>query len=134
VTGPFRLVHQTARNLAIEAVRTAPDGYICTIKPPTRSLEANARMWVLLGELSEQLEWYGRKLSPESWKHVLSSSLKKLEVVPNIEGTGFVALGLSTSKMTRQEMSDMMTLIEAFGVERGVIFKEPDGPPSGRQN
>jgi len=122
VTGPFRLVHQTARNLAIEAVRTAPDGYICTIKPPTRSLEANARMWVLLGELSEQLEWYGRKLSPESWKHVLSSSLKKLEVVPNIEGTGFVALGLSTSKMTRQEMSDMMTLIEAFGAERGVRF------------
>jgi hypothetical protein len=46
-------------------------------------------------------------------------------VVPNIEGTGFVALGLSTSRMTKGEMSDLMELIAAFGAERGVAWSDP---------
>jgi hypothetical protein len=41
--------------------------------------------------------------------------------VPGIEG-GFVALGQSTSKMTKAEMSELQTLIEAFGSQQGVKF------------
>jgi hypothetical protein len=81
-------------------------------------------MWAMLTDVSRQVEWYGKRLTPEDWKHVFSSSLRKLDVVPNIEGTGFVALGLSTSKMTKRELGDLMELIEAFGAERGVTFKE----------
>lgn len=95
---------------------------VVTVKPETRSLEQNARLWAMLTEVSEQVEWYGRKLTPTDWKHIFSSSLRKLEVVPNLDNTGFVALGLSTSNMTRGEMSDMQTLIEAFGAERGIKF------------
>lgn len=91
-------------------------------KPETRSSAQNARLWAMLTEISNQVDWYGKKLSPEDWKHVFSSSLRKLEVVPNLDGTGFVALGLSTSKMTRAEMSDMQTLMEVFGAEKGVRF------------
>jgi hypothetical protein len=94
------------------------------VKPETRSLEQNDRMWAMLTEVSRQVDWYGKRLSPEDWKHVFSASLRKLDVVPNIEGTGFVALGLSTSKMSKREMSDLMELISAFGAERGVMFKE----------
>jgi len=78
----------------------------------------------MLGDLSRQIVWHGRKLDAESWKIVLSSSLKKMDVVPNIEGTGFVALGLSTSKMTIKEMADMIELIYAFGSEHGVKWSE----------
>ena len=91
-------------------------------KPETRSSAQNARLWAMLTEISHQVDWYGKKLSPEDWKHVFSSSLRKLEVVPNLDGTGFVALGLSTSRMTRAEMSDMQTLMESFGAEKGVRF------------
>lgn len=96
-----------------------------TIKPERRSSEANARMWAMLTEVSQQVEWYGKKLSPEDWKHVFSASLRKLDVVPNIDGTGFVALGMSTSQMTKREFSDLMELISSFGAERGVKFSEP---------
>lgn len=47
-----------------------------------------------------------------------------MDVVPNLEGTGFVALGLSTSSMTIKEMIDMIELITAFGVDHGVKFNE----------
>jgi hypothetical protein len=91
------------------------------IKPATRSLEQNSRLWAMLSEISEQVDWYGRKLSEEEWKNVFTAALKKQEVVPGLDG-GFVVLGQSTRKMTKAEMCDLQTLMEAFGAEKGVRF------------
>lgn len=93
----------------------------CVVKQQTRSLEQNARLWAMLTDISQQVEWYGRKLSPEEWKHVFSASLKKQNVVPGLDG-GFVVLGLSTSKMTKSEMAELQELMEAFGADKGVVF------------
>lgn len=106
----------------LKAMLMAGHRMVVEVKPETRSLEQNARLWAMLTEISQQVDWYGKKLSPEDWKHLFSSTLRKLEVVPNLEGTGFVALGLSTSKMSRREMAELQELIEAFGAERGVRF------------
>jgi hypothetical protein len=103
---------------------------IVEVKPETRSTEQNRRMWAMLTDISRQVEWYGKRLTAEDWKHVFSSSLRKLEVVPNLDGTGFVALGMSTSSMTKGEMGDLMTLMEAFGAERGVEWSEPVEQPA----
>lgn len=84
----------------------------------------------MLTEISDQVDWYGRKLTPEEWKHVFSASLKKQDVVPGLDG-GFVVLGLSTSRMTKGEMSDLQQLMEAFGAERGVKFKAHIDPETG---
>jgi hypothetical protein len=94
---------------------------VLTIKPETRTLSQNNRLWAMLTDVSNQVDWYGRKLTPEDWKHVMSASLKKQDVVPGLDG-GFVVLGLSTSKMTKSELGDLMTLIEAFGANHGVKF------------
>lgn len=106
----------------LKAMLTAGHKMIVELKPETRSLAQNRRLWAMLTDISEQVDWYGKRLSQEDWKHVFSASLKKLDVVPNLDGTGFVALGMSTSKMTRAEMCDMQTLMEAFGAEKGVRF------------
>ena len=90
---------------------------------PTRSNEQNDKMWAMLGEISAQVDWYGQKLTSEDWKAVFSSSLKGQRTVPGIDG-GFVVFGARTSKMTVTEMMDMIALMEAFGAEHGVIFKE----------
>ena len=93
------------------------------IKAPTRSLEQNAKFWAMLNEISAQVVWHGRKLSSEEWKIVFSAALKKQEVIPGIDG-GFVAMGQSTSRMTKREMADLITIIEAFGAQHDVIFSE----------
>ena len=119
----FFLVNQTVKNNAIEAIRNAPEHFICEIRPKTRSIEQNARMWAMLGDISEQVDWYGNKLSSNEWKDVFSASLKNQKVVPGIEG-GFVVCGLSTSKMTISEMGELMELMQAFGADKEVKFKE----------
>ena len=120
----FFMAHAEARRRAMQAVQDAPEGWCVTVSEKTRSLEQNSRLWASLNEISKQVDWHGRKLTPEDWKHVFSASLKKMEVVPNLEGTGFVALGLSTSKMTKRELSDLLELVYAFGAEHGVLFSK----------
>ena len=98
---------------------------VVEVKPETRTLSQNARLWAMLTDVSKQVNWYGRKLSEEEWKHVFTASLAKQDVVPGIDG-GFVVLGKSTSKMTKPEMSELQDLIEAFGAQQGVRFTAPE--------
>jgi len=120
----FILAHAEARRRAMQAVQNAPEGHAVTVGEPTRNLGQNALLWAMLHEISDQVVWHGRKLDPESWKHLFSSSLRKLDVVPNLEGTGFVAMGLSTSKMSKKEFSDLLELINAFAAEREIVLGE----------
>ena len=114
---------QTVRKRAADWCLKAPAGTIVEFKESKRSTEQNSRMWAMLGKVSEQVDWYGRKLTPEAWKAVFSASLKKQDVVPGLHGD-FVVIGQSTSQMTVAEMTELMDLMEAFGVEKGVQFTE----------
>lgn len=118
----FNLVHQAARMNALECVRIAPPGHVVTVSEPTRNLEQNAKLWASLGDIAKQVVWHGRKLDADSWKHIFTSSLKKQDVVPNLDGTGFVVMGVATSKMTKAEMAELIELIAAFGAQNGVTF------------
>ena len=109
----------------IKASLMAGHRMVVEIKKETRSLEQNARMWAMLTDVSKQVVWYGRKLTPEDWKHVFTASLTKQEVVPGIDG-GFVVLGKSTSQMTKAEMSELQELMQAFGAQQGVKFTAPE--------
>jgi hypothetical protein len=97
--------------------------YILEIKEFTRTIEQNSKLWAMLAEVSAKVNWHGQKLSNEDWKHIFSAAMSQQRVVPNIDSTGFVVLGKSTSKMSVAEMMDMIELIHAFGAQHGVKFK-----------
>jgi hypothetical protein len=107
--------------------RNVPPGTRIEFKSPRRSLDQNALMWQRLGEVSHQVEWYGMKLSAEDWKDVFSASLRKARVAPGIDGGSFVPLGMRTSDMSKQEMTDLLELIGAFGAQQGVRFRDLEG-------
>ena len=95
------------------------------VKPETRSLAQNALLWATLTDISKQVNWHGRKLTSEEWKHVFTAALTKQDVVPGLDG-GFVVLGKATSKMTKAEMSELQELMQAFGAQQGVKFSAPE--------
>jgi hypothetical protein len=97
--------------------------HVLAIKPKTRSLEQNARLWVLLEAISKQVVWHGQKLTAEEWKDCATASLKRHKVVPGIEG-GFVVLGQRTSNMTVAERVELQEFLEAFGAQHNVDFGE----------
>lgn len=121
----FILSHRQARENASQACLKAPEGYVVEIKPKNRTLEQNSLLWGMLTDISNQVDWYGNKLTQEEWKDVFSSSLKKQKVVPGIDG-GFVVCGQSTSKMSKKEFADLIELMNAFAAEHGVVWSEQE--------
>lgn len=115
---------QADREVVAAWARNAPDGSTFEVRAPRRSLDQNALMWSLLGQISKQVVWYGQKLSSEDWKDVLTASLRRTRVVPGIDAGSFVPLGMRTSQMTKEELSDLVELIYAFGAEHNVKFRE----------
>lgn len=104
--------------------QNVPAGTTVEFRAPRRSIDQNALMWSLLGQIGKQVDWYGQKLSSEDWKDVLTASLRRTRVVPGIDAGTFVPLGMRTSQMTKEEISELLELIYAFGAERGVKFRE----------
>ncbi len=97
---------------------------VVSIGRKKRSLDQNAKLWVLLTEVSRQVDWYGEKLKPEDWKHVFTAALTKQKAVPGIDG-GFVVLGQSTSQMNKHQFSELIEVIYAFGANQGMTWSEP---------
>ena len=95
---------------------------VLEVRPERRSDAQNRRLWSMLKDVSDQVDWHGNKLTDHEWKDVFSASLKKQKAVPGIDG-GFVVCGQRTSKMTKAEMCELQELMEAFGAQQGVQFK-----------
>lgn len=107
-----------------------PDGTCVEFKAPRRSLDQNKLLWAKLTDVAQQVEWHGQKLSAEDWKDVFSACLRRARIVPGLDVGTFVPLGMRTSDMTKEEFSDLLEIINAFGAERGVSFSdEQDSAP-----
>lgn len=111
---------------ALRWIAQAPPGTRLEFKRPARSLPQNDRMWWMLTAIASQVDWYGHKLTPDDWKDLFSAALRKARIVPAIDGKGFVALGLRTSEMSKDEMANLLELIAAFAAERGVVFGDEE--------
>jgi hypothetical protein len=120
----FFLVNPKVRENALLAVRNAQEGHEVVIQPKTRSTAQNKRMWAMLSDISEQVNWYGKTMDSMQWKNFFSAILFHQEAVPNLNNTGFVVLGRATSKMTVEQMSDMQELMSAFGSERNIKWSD----------
>lgn len=112
------------RNKIITWARNVAAGTTVEFRAARRTGDQNNLLWSLLGQISSHVDWYGQKLSSEDWKDVLTASLRRARVVPGIEAGTFVPLGMRTSQMTKEEISELLELIYAFGAERGVKFRE----------
>jgi hypothetical protein len=77
-------------------------------------------------DLSEQVEWAGAKIDKEEWKRLILAAHYGQKVVPNPFGPGFVIMNNKRSrdlaKTGDEGISDLITQMEAFGAEKGVVW------------
>lgn len=114
-----------SRDKAHRLIESAPLGARVEVKAQRRSLPQNDKLWAMLTDVATQLPWHGVTLRPEDWKFIFLDALdRETRIVPNIDGTGFVNLGRSSSDLTKAEMADLLELIAAFGARHGVKFAD----------
>ena len=115
------------RQKAIRWCGMMKDGVRIEFKDAKRTIPQNDRMWAMLTDIAKQLKWHGLTLTPEDWKLIFLDGLKReVRIVPNIDGTGFVNLGRSSSDLSVPEMRDLIELIMAFGANHGVVFQDTE--------
>jgi hypothetical protein len=115
------------RERAADWCRRIAEGTRVEFKAIKRSPAQNDLMWALLTDISRQVEWHGLKLLADSWKLIFLDGLKReLTIVPNIDGTGFVNISRSSSDLSKEEMSDLIELIRAFGAKHNVVFSDAE--------
>lgn len=126
------LTGRESRERVCRWVMKAPVNTRVELKEAKRSLPQNDRMHAMLTEVARQADWHGVKLGKDDWKLIFLEALwrargETMRLVPNLDGTGFVALDArSSSDLSKEEMSDLIELIFKFGAERGVEFSDPE--------
>lgn len=114
------------RNRAAAWSMKAPAGTRIEFKAAKRSLEQNARMWAMLTDIATQKEHAGRRYTPDQWKVIFMHACgREVQFIPSLDGATFIPWGQSSSDLSKQEMTDLIEFMFAWGAENGVVFHDP---------
>ena len=114
-----------ARERAKLLIDKAPAGYVSTVAEPRRSLDQNAKLWAMLSDVSQAMP-EGRRHTPEDWKAIFCNAAGwEVQFLPGLDGRPFPS-GFRTSRMSKQQMADLITYIAAYGDQHGVRWTDPD--------
>ena len=113
----------------LEALESGKE-LVLEIKLANKSREQEEKYHSMIGEISKQAQHMGASWDAESWKRLLvdqfckESGLKTGVVMPNLSGDGIVQLGFQTRKFTKEQASEFVEWLHAWGAEHGVTFEQ----------
>jgi hypothetical protein len=114
------------RERAMDWVHRAPLETVIEFRRARRSTDQNAKLWAALTEIAEQKTLHGNRYKPDQWKVIFMQALgREMSILPTLDGDTWFPLGYASSKMTKEEMSELLEFIAAWGAENGVKFNEP---------
>jgi hypothetical protein len=124
VTHTVRLTGPVQREYAKRLIDAAPDYAVVTVRAGDRSLDQNAKMWVMLTEIS-RAKPEGRSWTPETWKCAFMHSLgHQIQFADGLDNSGPFPLGFKTSKLNKAQMADLITVIQEYGDRHGVQWAD----------
>jgi len=100
------------------------------IKDASKSRVQEEKYHAMIGEIAKQASHMGSKWDAESWKRLLvdqfckDSGIKTGVVIPNLAGDGIVQLGMQTRKFTKEQASEFVEWLHAWGAEHGVTYEQ----------
>lgn len=120
----IRLTSNLNRARAIGLVDRAPDGAVLNIRPASRTNDQNSLMWALLSDVS-RAKPEGRELTPDVWKSLFLHSLdhaQRFEMA--LDGKGMVPVGFRSSRLTKEQFSDLIEVIREYGARHEIEWSE----------
>jgi hypothetical protein len=135
----YILVNPRVRQSAIEAVRAAPEGYVVEVKQRLKSRDAEMKYHAMIGDIARAVPIFDRLWDREDMKRLLVDQFVRDmknsgtplrhggQVVPSIDGTGIVQLGVQTRDFLKAEASAFIEYLFAFGAEHDVRWSETAG-------
>lgn len=125
-------------------IKIAPVGWKVTLEPRKKSRDQECRYHAMIGDISKQCEFMNKKWSLETWKRLLVEAFVRAmrddakatgqpdpfadeeegHIVPTLDGTGFVQLGVQTRKFKRKIASQFIEYLFAWGADNEVQWSD----------
>lgn len=106
-------------------IGSVPDETRVEFKGAKRTLPQNDRMWAMLTDVAAQKTHAGRRYTPDQWKVLFMHACgREVQFIPALDGSTFIPWGQSSSDLSKQEMTDLIECIAAWGAENGVVFHD----------
>ena len=101
------------------------------IKSANKSREQEEKYHAMIGEIAKQASHLGAKWDIEDWKRLLvdqfikdMNGLGASKIIPSLDGTGIVQLGFQTRKFTKEQATEFVEFLLAWGAEHGITYSQ----------
>jgi len=119
------LASKREREIAKMLIDRAPWNAVLTIREAKRTTEQNDKMWSMISDIS-RAKPDGRMHTPEVWKALFMHACgHAVQFEHGLDGQPF-PVGFRSSRLNKQQMSDLIESIYAYGAEKGVVWTEPE--------
>jgi hypothetical protein len=126
------------RRLAKDYADEVPDGWVVRFSPPEKTRDQEEKYHAMIGDIAKQCPFMGETLDREDMKRLLVDAFVRVmremakaegrpdpfggqgRLMPNLDGTGFVQLGVQTRRFTKNLGSEFIEYLAAYGAERNV--------------
>jgi len=115
----------------IKALLMAGHRLVLEVKQERRSLAENAMLHALLTQISNRVEWAGKKRDVETWKRLLTAAWTRargdhIEMLPALDGHGVDIVFRRTSQLTKAECAELIEFVLAWAAEHGIATGRVD--------
>ena len=103
---------------------------VLTLTEESKTREQEQKYHAMIGEIAKQAQHLGAKWDSEDWKRLLVQKFCKEyklaggRIIPNLDGDGIVQLDHQTRKFTKEQGSQFIEWLHAWGAENGVTFSD----------
>lgn len=127
---------QQAHQVILQAYETikeqlqAGKSLVLTLTEESKSREQEQKYHAMIGEIAKQAQHLGAKWDSEDWKRLLVQKFCKEyalaggRIIPNLDGDGIVQLDHQTRKFTKEQGSQFIEWLHAWGADHDIVFKE----------
>lgn len=102
--------------------------WVMELREAKRTDDQNRALWGALGQIVRQRPVHnGVQMDAETYKSLFLHALgHEVRFVPTLDGSSMLPLGLRSSKLTKSEFADLLTLIIAWCDQNGVTLEHFD--------
>ena len=97
-----------------------------------RSSEQNAALHAVIGDIASQKQWANQTLDIETWKRLLVAAWaratgERVSMYPALDGHGIEVLYRKTSRLSKQECSELLEFVQSWAIDNGIRLSAPEG-------
>lgn len=114
----------------LKAMLIAGHRMVLRLEPVNKSRDQEEKYHAMIGEISKQAQHIGSVWEPEDWKRLLLDKFAREtgrthgKVIPNLDKSGVVEVGLQSRKFSRADGSEFIEWLHCWGAENGVAFND----------